>query len=238
MYPRSDGSIQQSTVIDAILSRRSIRTGYDGERLPGEVVDLIMTCGLAAPSSKNSMPWRLHAVVNRQLLARIANLVIHDKNGGTYVPTDPVTGLPDTRYSSTVVASGETLMSASAGIFVENLGPYSRGIETLVNVNDSARRSALFSYGLEMIGIGAAFENMWLAAGALGYSATLMVDVVVAEKEIAPLLGIHGDLVAALAIGKSTDAPTSPMDRPPMGDMHRGVLHDEDTRGCGPAGEV
>lgn len=215
-------------MIELILSRRSIRTGYDGEPLPHGVADMIMKCGLAAPSSKNSMPWRLHAVVNRQLLTRIADLVVHDRDAGTYVPLDPKTGKPNRKYSSTVVASGKTLGSASIGIFVENLGPYSRGLESIVQVDDQIRRSVLFNYGLEMIGIGAAMENMWLAACALGYSATLMVDVVVAEKEIAPLLGLRGDLVAALAIGKSNGTPTKPMDLPPMGGTARAVIHDTD----------
>lgn len=69
-----------------------------------------------------------------------------------------------------------------------------------MNVDEDVRLLALHNNSLEMIGIGAAFENMWLAAVSLGYSATLMVDVAVAEKKIAPMLGIRGDLVGVLAM--------------------------------------
>ncbi|QNJ92558.1 nitroreductase family protein [Mycolicibacterium fluoranthenivorans] len=198
------------TVIRAIMSRRSVRSGYDGLPLPMGCVEKILACGLAAPSSKNSRPWRLHAVLDKVLLEQIAELVIHSDDAESYVPCDPVTGLPDARYSSSVVASGNLLRSASIGIFVENIGPYSRGRETVLNVDEDVRLLALHNNSLEMIGIGAAFENMWLAAVSLGYSATLMVDVAVAEKKIAPMLGIRGDLVGVLAIGNSSEYGIGP----------------------------
>jgi hypothetical protein len=64
-------------------------------------------------------------------------------------------------------------------------------------------------FGLEMIGIGAAIENMWLAAEALGVRVAFMGDVAIAEGGIRAALGIAGDLAGVLALGFS-DVPLPP----------------------------
>jgi hypothetical protein len=61
-------------------------------------------------------------------------------------------------------------------------------------------------FGLEMIGIGAAIENMWLAAEALGVRVAFMGDVVIAENDIRAALGIADGQAGVLALGFS-DAP-------------------------------
>ncbi|ORX17356.1 hypothetical protein AWC27_17985 [Mycobacterium szulgai] len=63
-----------------------------------------------------------------------------------------------------------------------------------------------------MLGIGAAVENMWLAANALGLGAVFMADVLVAEDAIKRKLGIGGDLVGVLSLG-----PHDGAGRPSMG---------------------
>jgi len=212
-------------VTRAILTRRSIRSGFAPEPLPDDVVEEILACGAAAPSSKNSMPWRLHAVTDRALLARIADSVVNHRASSTYVPHDPATGLPRPEYRSTVVDSGEVLSAVPLAVFVENLGPFSRGLDGLVATDERGLRSALFGYGLEMVGVGAAIENMWLAAHALGLSAALLGDVAIAEPEIAAVLGLTGDLVGVLAVGESRDPPYPPMDTPALPEIGRIVHH-------------
>jgi len=62
-------------VIAAMLARRSIREGFDGQPIPGPVLREIVRCGLAAPSSKNAQPWRMHVVADRATLAGLADAV-------------------------------------------------------------------------------------------------------------------------------------------------------------------
>lgn len=212
-------------VTRAILARRSIRSGFVPAPLPDDVVAEILACGAAAPSSKNSRPWRLHAVSDRALLAGIADSVVNHRARSTYVPHDPATGLPRPEYRSTVVDSGEVLRAVSLAVFVENLGPFSRGLDALVDTDERGLRSALFGYGLEMVGVGAAIENMWLAAHALGLSAALLGDVAIAELEIAAVLGLTGDLVGVLAVGESSHPPYPPMDTPALPQIDRIVHH-------------
>ena len=62
---------------------------------------------------------------------------------------------------------------------------------------------SLVGYTFEILGIGAAVENMWLAANSLGIQAAYMGDVVIAEAEISQRLGLELDLVGVLALGYS-----------------------------------
>lgn len=226
MYQDDGASARMTTeVTRTILARRSIRAGFADGPLPDAVVEEIVACGLAAPSSKNSQPWRLHVVTDRALLGRLADVVVAQRNVATYVPHDPATGNPRPEYRSTVLDSGHVLAAVPLAVFVENLGPFSRGVEGLVATDEPRLRSALFGFGLEMVGVGAAIENMWLAATALGLSAALLGDVAIAEPELAATLGLHGDLVGALAIGRSDAGPFPPMDEPAFPGLPRAVWH-------------
>ena len=192
-----------------ILSRRSVREGFLDREVPQDVVEEIIRCGLAAPSSKNARPWRLHIVSTRQVLRELADAVERAEGADTYVPRDPETGLIRTDWPSSVAESAGALRSAPLGIFIENLGAFSKGRTTLASVPAPNLRGSLVGYTFEVLGLGAAIMNMWLAANSLGAQAVFMGDVCVAEKAIAARLGIARDLVGVLVVGYS-DAPASP----------------------------
>ena len=193
-------------VIAAMLARRSIREGFDGQPIPGSVLREIVRCGLAAPSSKNAQPWRMHVVTDRAMLGVLADAVEKAKGVDEYVPHDPATGRPRPAYVSTVRESAQVLREVAAAIFIENRGLFSDGRAGLIGATRPALAGSLVGFGLEMIGIGAAIENMWLAAEALGVRVAFMGDVVIAEDDIRAALGIAGDLAGVLALGFS-DAP-------------------------------
>ena len=196
-------------VIAAMLARRSIREGFDRQLIPEPVLREVVRCGLAAPSSKNAQPWRMHVVTNRATLGALADAVDHAVGVDDYVPHDPATGRPWPAYVSTVRESAQVLREVAAAIFIENRGLFSNGRAGLVNATRQALAGSLVGFGLEMIGIGAAIENMWLAAEALGVRVAFMGDVVIAEDEIRTALGIAGDLAGVLALGFS-DMPPPP----------------------------
>jgi nitroreductase len=192
-----------------MLARRSIRDGFDGRPVPAWTMREIVRCGLAAPSSKNAQPWRMHVVTDRQTLGSLAGAVEHADGADEYVPHDPATGRPRQRYVSTVRESAQVLREVPAAIFVENRGLFSNGRSALASASHPALADSLVGFSLEMIGIGAAIENMWLAAEALGVRVAFMGDVVIAEDDICRRLGIAGDLVGVLALGFS-DVPAPP----------------------------
>jgi nitroreductase len=207
-------------VLAAIHGRRSVREGFDGSAIAEELLVTVVRGGLAAPSSKNARPWRLHVVTDRALLADIADAVQTADGIDEYVPHDPVTGLPHPRYVSTVVESAAVLREASAGVFVENRGPFSGGRASLAAADRGALTSALVGFELELVGLGAAIENMWLAAEAVGLSAAFMGDIAIAQPVIATRLTLAGDLVGVLALGRSVPG-RPPHPRPvPAEDEH------------------
>jgi nitroreductase len=194
-------------VLDTILGRRSIRWGFDGRPVPEDVIEQILRCGLTAPSSKNAQPWRIHVVNDRSMLAELANAVLGGRSPDTYVPIDPATGEPRPDWDSTVAESAEVLAQVSLGLFVENRGKFSDGRRTVAQADDDVRENALIGYGFEMVGLGAAIQNMWLAARELGLAGVFMGDVLIAEETIRARLGMRGDLLGVLALGYSNATP-------------------------------
>ena len=194
--------------VDVILERRSVRSGFRSESIPSDHLQLIADCGLAAPSSKAAQPWRLHLVTARNLLTQVAALVTAAEGGDAFVPIDPTTGAPH-QWESTVVESADIFRAVPAAIFVENLGPVSGGRAHAAAAPAHLRQNMLIGYGLEYLGLGAAIENLQLAATALGYGTTFVGDIMIAAPGICDLFGMTGDLVGAVTIGRS-DTPANP----------------------------
>lgn len=190
-------------MVEQILSRRSIRDGYAARVVPDDAVEQILACGLAAPSSKNAQPWRIHVVTDGSTLAEAADAVQGAKYAASYVPVDPATGQARPDWPSTVAESASVLRQVGLALFIENSGRFSDGRRNIAQAADAVREDALVGYGFEMIGIGAAVQNMWLAAESLGLAGVFMGDVLIAEPWIRERLGMVGDLVGVLAIGYS-----------------------------------
>lgn len=213
-------------VLKTLLERRSIRFGFDGRAVEREKLEAIVACGMAAPSSKNAQPWCFHVVTERSTLADLAEAVRSADGASSYVPHDPRTGEPHPQYTSTVVESAEVLLEVPATIWVENLGAFSGGgRRTLLGVSKKALAGSLQGYGFELVGIGAAIENIWIAANALGLAVAFMGDVVIAEPTIQKALRFSGDLVGVITLGYSSAAPPPPMDARAVADTDRVVWH-------------
>lgn len=194
-------SIDPDEVIDLICSRRSVRLGYDERPIPRAVLEQVVRCGLSAPCSKGAPPWRLTIVTDRQRLLGLARSVTSAPAAEVYVPHDPKTGRPRPGWESTVAESAAVLAAATAAVFIENTGPFSGGRRALLDADPLAREWAMTGFELELVGLGAALENMWLCALAGGLSAAFMGDVGVAEADIRRELGLEGDLLGVLVIG-------------------------------------
>ncbi len=196
--------------IDLILRRRSVRNGYDAQEIPRAMLERIVRCGMAAPSSKGANPLRLTVVTDRRRMAALADVVIAAPGVNDFTPHDPQTGLPRPQWESTVVESARILPQVAAGVFVENAGPFSGGRRALLDADPRERELAVIGFELELAGLGAAVENMWLASIAEGLSAAFLGDVGVAEAAIKQDLGIKGDLLGVLVLGYADPAYVPP----------------------------
>jgi nitroreductase len=201
--PREVGKL----VLDVIQTRRSIREGFIDQPVANDVIASIIQSGLTAPSSKNAQPWRIHVVHRGAVLDEIAEYVQSAKDASRYVPMDPLTGKPH-QWSSTVSGSAQVLREVGVGLFVENIGAFSGGRHNVVSSpNPDLRSNAVTGYGLEVIGLGAMIQNMWLSAHAQELGGVFMGDVGVAEKDIQERLGLKGDLMGVLALGYTEQVP-------------------------------
>ena len=192
--------------ITAILERRSIRRGFDGAAIDDDALATILACACAAPSSKDEQPWVIHAVRDSAVLASVADAMTEDPRAMGYVPIESGTGTPRKRYGSSVVESAGVLRSVGLALFVEDNCSFSGGRSSFRR-RDEHLQEALLGYAFEIFGVAAAVQNMWLAAHTLGLAGVFLGDVVIAEASVKSHLGVQGDLIGALAIGRSVAAP-------------------------------
>jgi nitroreductase len=66
------------TVIDGIMSRRSIRQ-FTGESIKEEDLNTIIKAGMAAPSAKNIQPWDFIIVTDRTILNNLCEALPYAK---------------------------------------------------------------------------------------------------------------------------------------------------------------
>lgn len=201
-------------VIETILARRSVRFGYSADPVLEADLHAIVAAGLAAPSSKNARPWRLHVVRSREKLDAIAAAAEAADDVDTYVPPDPMTGQPSPLFESTVRESAAALRDAPCAIALENRGVYIKDVNWLASREPEVLARTLTAYGLEAMGLGTALENMWLAANSLGLQAAFLGDLAVASPAARGILGLDGDLIGLLVLGSSTATPPPRRDPP------------------------
>lgn len=195
--PPSDGR----ALIEVMTTRRSARAGFSEAPIRDDDLRSILAAGLAAPSSKNAQPWRFHVVPSRAALRAVADDVIQEnaRADAAFVPLDPASGQAHTRWSSTVVESAQVLREVPVGVFIENRGEFSHDRRAVATADDVT--AAVLTYSLEILGIGAAVENLLIAAGCLGLGGVFIGDILIAEQAIRERLGMEGDLVGVVAIG-------------------------------------
>jgi len=188
-------------LVAVILGRRSWRTGFSTDPVPDAVIEVLVRCGNSAPSSKNAKPWRLHPVTDPSLLAAVADRMEMADARDRFVPSDPETGEPRPDYVSTVVESAGALREVPLAIFIENSGAFSGGRRNVASASRENLEDALVGYSLEILGVGAAIENLLIAAEGLGMRAVFIGDILIAEEAIKSLVHIGSDLVGVVAVG-------------------------------------
>jgi nitroreductase len=195
-------------LIALIRSRRSIREFVD-RPVAKELIELIVECGLAAPSSKNSNPWFIVTAAGEDK-NRIVSWLEEASNTPVGIteraPIDPLTGETKEGISDTVDESISTMRQCDTLLLLFNRAPFSRGAETITTLIENGAKpsvigKALYGYAGEIIGIGAAAQNMLLAARALGLGGVYIADSYPARQKIKASLKTTRELVGVIALG-------------------------------------
>ncbi len=192
-----------STVPRLIAARRSIRAFADRPVAP-EVLDSLVEAACLAPAPHHSRPWRF-ALVRRPgaklALARGMGLRWRHDLEGDGVPADRIDALVD---------ASERLLTGAPALVLGCLT--ADGLDVYP---DAARRRA--EEGLALLSLGAAFENLMLAAVDAGLGSCWVAAPMFCPDEARDALDLPGDWsprALALIGHPNTDHP--PRERPPV----------------------
>ena len=166
--------------IEAIAQRRSIRR-FKNTPIPDEVIVKILNAAVQAPSGKNRQPWRFVVVKQdkRPEMIRIMREAIDrvKRKGGDIGSSE---------------RTANSMEQAPVTIFVFN--PYAEGKKRTSNVVDTQS-------------VGAAIQNMLLAAQELGIGTLWICDVFYAYDELCAWLGQTHEMIAAVSLGYPDEHP-------------------------------
>ncbi len=188
--------------LDAIAARRSIRKFKDAP-IPDDALRAILTAAMQAPSAKNRQPWRL-VVVQGEKRAEMVRVMRE--------------GIARAR------ARGDDLGSAEGSARIMEQAP-----ATIFILNPEGMRpwlahsiDQMFMDLTNIQSIGAAIQNMLLAAQDLGLGSLWIGDVLYAYEELCDWLGEQGALIAAVSFGYADESPAA-RPRRPFGEVVRWI---------------
>lgn len=180
--------------LEAIAERRSIRR-FKSDPIPDEVLQAILTAATEAPSAKNRQPWRF-VVVSGEKCAEMVGVMRQGIANVKARGEDP--------GSSEWTA--DVMEQAPVTIFVFNphgLHPWlAHSIEQM------------FQAVVNIQSIGAAIQNMLLAAQDQGLGSLWICDVFEAYDELCRWLGEKGQMVAAVSLGYADESPAARSRKP------------------------
>ena len=195
------GELEVNT-LDAIAARRSIRRFTDTP-IPDEALRAILTAGTQAPSAKNRQPWRF-VVVTGDSRAEMVRVMREGIAKAKAQGEDP----------GSSEWSADLMEQAAATIFVfypDGLHPWlTRSIDQM------------FMDVINVQSIGAAIQNMLLAALDLGIGSVWICDVYYAYEELRNWLGESGQMIAAVSLGYPDESPEA-RSREPLSQVARWV---------------
>ena len=174
-------------VLEGIAQRRSIRK-FKGDPVPDEVIEQILHAGTLAPSGKNRQPWRFYVVKEdrRDEMVRVMRGgMAHLADLGVPLGSAEWTAKVMERAPVTVFIYNE---NAEFGEPPQDIGDV---LGNLVDVQS----------------IGAAIQNMLLAALELGVGSLWICDVFYAYEELCAWLGEKHQMIAAVSFGYPDEKP-------------------------------
>lgn len=184
-------------VMQAIADRRSIRR-FEDRPVSRELIEKVLDAGIKAPSGKNKQPWRFYVLQGTK----------KDE-------------LIDIMERGLAQAKAEGRNTGSA----ENSARIMRQAPVLIMVVESdwtlAEQGGRMGRALNLVdiqSIGAAIQNMLLAAIDLGLGSLWICDVLHAADEMAAFLGLKGGVVAAVSLGYPAESPAA-RSRKPMDEV-------------------
>lgn len=180
--------------INAIYKRRSIRK-FQQKAVPMELINKVLDAGRVAPSAKNRQPWYYIVFAGehkKELLDAMGNGLEREEQG--------ITDLPNSRYGLADARNTLRIMrEAPVIIIVIN----TNGKSPFLPVDNDERVTEI----CDSLSIGAAVENILLAAEEVGLGALWIANTCFAYRELTDYLNTDKQLACAIAIGYANEKP-------------------------------
>lgn len=176
-------------MLDFIIRRHSIRKFKD-ENIPDKDLIEIIKAAALAPSGKNSQNWHFIVIKNRNKLNEIADIV---KNKELKLSQYIKDGIEKNKFISSI-DNHIFFKDAPITVFVY-AGPYPDNRKKILKNAKVAKEEIEEYINVEprIQNIGAAMENLLLAAANLGYGGCWMTGPMLAKKEIEKYIGFYKD---------------------------------------------
>ncbi|HHT87663.1 MAG TPA: nitroreductase [Clostridiales bacterium] len=174
-------------VIQAINNRRSIRR-FKSDKLSSDVIRSILEAGIKAPSGKNKQPWEFVVVTGDKRFEMVKVM-----REGIQAAKAQRGNVGSAEHSANIMEK------APITIFIFN--PYGTHPYQKKTVEQK------FAEIVDVQSVGAAIQNMILAAESLGLGSLWICDVFCAYEELCKWLKKDCQMVAALALGYKDENP-------------------------------
>jgi F420 biosynthesis protein FbiB-like protein len=184
--------------LEAIATRRSNRR-FRADPIPQDVLEKILNAAIMAPSGKNQQPWRF--------------VVVRENKRGEMV-AQMRAGIAKFKARGDSIGSAEgtaaVMEQAPVTVFIFN----SEGKHPWL---DRTIQESVWDL-VNIQSIGAAIQNICLAARALGLGSLWIADVLFAYEELEAWLGQDTEMIAAVSLGYPADNPVV-FSRKPLADV-------------------
>jgi len=202
-------NISYMDVLECISTRRSVREFTD-EDVPNEVILKIIDAARMAPSGHNVQPWHFLVVKKRETLEEMARAVERkiEEIGEKTEDEELRRRLGFLKPFATFFRNAPAVIVVLTDCFGYKDRILQHYIEEGLSEFEAHRRRG-FPY---IQSLGAAVQNLLLAAHALGYGGCWMTMPLVAKEELERILRIRADwdIVAIVPIGKPAKVPETP----------------------------
>ncbi|MCD6309125.1 MAG: nitroreductase family protein [Candidatus Eremiobacteraeota bacterium] len=199
----------------AIMERVSIRR-YLPTPVPREDLEHILNMAILGPSAGNAQMWHFIVITKSLLIKELA--------GAVNKKAMEMMSLPEMdefkKYMETIRAYSSFFEQAPALIAVL-MKPYHSMTEKILSRQKIPPEESLKMRGFPGIqSIGAAIQNLLLAAWDLGYGTCWMTGPLFAKKELEKILEIKkpDELVALIPVGRPAETP-APRPRKPLSEV-------------------
>lgn len=188
---------------ETIERRRSVRH-FKPEGLPlDDIKEMVRLAGLA-PSINNAQLWKFTAVTNKDIISNMSNIV-NGKISGMLNAKENEKG----EKIKTTVSHFSTVFTDAPVVIAVQMKPYDAVVDTILEASGLSHdeMNKMRNYP-DIQSIGAAIENIMLAATSMGYGCCWLTGLLVAREELEPILGVKEPykLAACIAVGRPLES--------------------------------